>query len=171
MAVVQAFRVISEFLSSMKCLGSSSPKDLIIFMTKLVVSPWNWKFLSIYAAKIRLHVRTMWIRRVEPGCHVFTHVPWLREWELRKNHHPEKFRAAHSTPEQVHLVSHCYSQLTAKITIVIWIWPHTSYQFSFFFFWCDNSFWLHRVSAEPISAPSIIKLNTVPRTIVTMFTV
>ena len=72
MAVIQIFRVISEFLSSMKCLGSSSPKDLIIFMTKLVVSPWNWKFLPIYAGKIGLHVRTMmWISRVGPGCHVF----------------------------------------------------------------------------------------------------
>lgn len=59
MAVVQTFRAISEFLSSMKCLGISSPKDLIIFMTKLVVSPWNWKFLPIYAGKIGLHVRTM----------------------------------------------------------------------------------------------------------------
>lgn len=72
MAVVQTFRVISEFLSSMECLGSSSPKDLINFMTKLVVSPWNWKFLLIYAAKTGLHIRTMWIRRMGQGCHVFT---------------------------------------------------------------------------------------------------
>jgi len=59
MAVVQTFRVISEFLSSMKYLGSSSPKDLIIFMTKLAVSSWNWKFFPIYSGKTGLHLRTM----------------------------------------------------------------------------------------------------------------
>lgn len=141
MAVVQTFRVISEFLSSMKYLGSSSPKDLIIFMTKLVVSPWNWKFLPIYAAKIRLHVRTMWIRRVEPGCHVFTHVLWLRECELQKNQHSEKFRATHQQPKaapcsyslllSIDTKDHsCYLSLARRIV------PHTSYWF--LFFWCDN---------------------------------
>lgn len=134
MAVVQALRVISEFLSSMKCLGSSSPKDLIIFMTKLVVSLRNWKFLPIYVGKIGLHIRTMWIRRVALGCHVFAVIQCdLGASELQKKHHSEKCKICptflsghfcHSKQNQIHLVLLFPSDTNI---IVIWIWQESSF--------------------------------------------
>lgn len=136
MAVVQTFRVISEFLSSMKCLGSSSPKDLIIFMTKLVVSPWNWKFLPIYAGKIGLHVRTMWIRRVGPGCHVFTvmchdleNVSCRRSTIQRSAGLPNipfwSFLPQLQSKAAPFSVSLLFR--TDNSIIVIWIWPECSF--------------------------------------------
>lgn len=134
MAVVQALRVISEFLSSMKCLGSSSPKDLIIFMTKLVVSLQNWKFLPIYAGKIGLHIRTMWNKRVAPGCHVLAVIQCdLGARELQKKHYTEKckvcpaFLSGHfccSQQNQIHLVMLFPSDTNI---IVIWIWQESSF--------------------------------------------
>lgn len=176
MAVVQTFRAISEFLSSMKCLDISSPKDLIIFMTKLVVSPRNWKFLPIYAGKIGLHVRTMWSRRVGPGCHVFT----IMGSNLGK-HHSEKYSptsfSGHfclsSRPKQIHLVSRCYSPqiiTLCDLNLDRRFLFHTSSQFFSSCFWCDNQFWPHRVSTETVSASTIITLNTVSRTTLIMYT-
>lgn len=175
MAVVQTFRAISEFLSSMKCLGISSPKDLIIFMTKLVVSPRNWKFFPIYAGKIGLHVRTMWSRRVGPGRHVFT-IMGSNLGNHSEKCSPTSFSGhfcLSSYPKQIHLISRCYSPqiiTLCDLNLDRRFLLHTSSQFFSSCFWCDNKFWQHRVSTERVSASTIITLNTVSRTTVIMCT-
>lgn len=105
-------------------------------MTKLVVSLWNWKFLPIYAGKIGLHVRTMWIRKVGLGCHVFTAM--YRDLENVSCRRSTVQRSARlpSIPFWSILYQQQSTVATFNLSLlfpadnsitVIWIWPEGSF--------------------------------------------
>lgn len=113
----------------------------------------------------------MWIRRVGPGCHVFTIMCHDLEnvscrSAIRKSARPPHDPFWSFLPLQQSKAAPFSLLLlfpTNKSIIVIWIWPESSFfiLLPIFFFWCDNEFWQHTVSTEPISISSIIILNTV----------